>query len=169
MFGSKYIRSLLPSNEQMKEEPAFDSLYVREATLVRIIDADSYQLEIDLGWDVKITCDVRLAGLNAPEKRGVERVAGQYVAGRVRDYITTVSGGVYGIPVKIVSQEYKRGKYGRCICDLWVDGECINDWLLTSRLAWKCDSTGSLIEERNVSNLNLPSHVIAEVRTQSLS
>lgn len=43
--------------------------YVRRATVVRWVDADTVVLEVDLGFRVYRTMTVRLAGVDAPELR----------------------------------------------------------------------------------------------------
>lgn len=54
--------------------------YVRDATVLRVIDADTLALRIDLGWRVHINGDIRLLRVSAPERNtepGV--VAAQFV------------------------------------------------------------------------------------------
>jgi endonuclease YncB( thermonuclease family) len=44
-----------------------DPVYRYSATLHRIVDADTYELSIDLGFKVFVTIPVRLYGWNCPE------------------------------------------------------------------------------------------------------
>jgi endonuclease YncB( thermonuclease family) len=121
-FVSRFIHTLLPSPIDMHPEP--DAPFIRTGKLLRIIDGDTYEVEIDLGWDIRITTDVRLFLVNTPEKRGVERVAGQYVAKCVRQWIADISGVVEGAPVTISSERYRAGKYGR----IWSRQQCHQHW-----------------------------------------
>ena len=44
-------------------------MYNYNATCVRVIDGDTIDADIDLGFSVKIKKRIRLAGINAPESR----------------------------------------------------------------------------------------------------
>lgn len=46
------------------------------AVCLRVIDGDTVHLEVDLGLRVKRTLDIRLVGIDAPERRGEEKEAG---------------------------------------------------------------------------------------------
>lgn len=45
--------------------------------VVRVKDGDTIVALMDLGFTVKVEIDFRLVGINAPEKRGATRTAGQ--------------------------------------------------------------------------------------------
>lgn len=42
-------------------------MYEYKATVLKIVDGDTADFELDLGFDVRIVQRVRMAGLNAPE------------------------------------------------------------------------------------------------------
>ena len=44
-------------------------MYTYNATVVKIVDGDTIDAEIDLGFDIKIKKRIRLSGINAPESR----------------------------------------------------------------------------------------------------
>ena len=44
-------------------------MYNYNATCIRVIDGDTIDADIDLGFSVKIKKRIRLAGINAPESR----------------------------------------------------------------------------------------------------
>ena len=46
-----------------------DNMYNYNATCVKVVDGDTIDAEIDLGFDIKIKKRIRLAGINAPESR----------------------------------------------------------------------------------------------------
>ena len=71
---------------------------------------------------------IRLARINAPEVRGDQRPAGLISRDSLRERI-----GNKWVVVKTMKD--KKGKYGRWIADIFLDSECINDWLLTESLA----------------------------------
>lgn len=43
--------------------------YVRAATLVRVIDGDTFVADVDLGFHIRVRMSCRLAGINAAEAR----------------------------------------------------------------------------------------------------
>ena len=50
--------------------------YEYECELVRVIDGDTVKLRVDCGFNVTFTDNFRLHGINAPEMRGSDKVAG---------------------------------------------------------------------------------------------
>ena len=39
--------------------------------------------------------------------------------------------------IRLKTQKDKKGKYGRWLGEIWLDDECINDWLLAEGYAEK--------------------------------
>lgn len=50
--------------------------YIRKAKLVRVIDGDTVELDIDLGFGITIRSRVRVLGINTPETKGDSRERG---------------------------------------------------------------------------------------------
>ena len=44
-------------------------MYNYNAKCIKVVDGDTIDAEIDLGFDIKVTKRIRLAGINAPESR----------------------------------------------------------------------------------------------------
>ena len=123
--------------------------FVRSAKLEKLIDGDTLRVRIDLGWGADLIHDVRLAGVNTPENRGPEREAGLYVTNQVGMYLA-------GNPqLTIRSRDFKLGKFGRCVCDVYVrdNHSSLNVWLIESGYAWTTDDGGSLMVPRELSLL----------------
>lgn len=93
------------------------------AKCVKVIDGDTIDIEIDLGFSVKIKQRFRLARINTPE-RGKEgwTAATNYMLDNV-----------FLNPVVIRSE--KLDKYGRFLAELWVGDLNINDEMLRLGLA----------------------------------
>ena len=93
--------------------------YKYRAKVMRIYDADTIFLDIDLGCGVHITGNngkgegVRLARIDAWEVRGGERDKGLVARDFVRDEFPT------GADVVIETTLDKTGKYGRLIAEVW--------------------------------------------------
>ena len=49
-------------------------MYSYNAKCIKVVDGDTIDAEIDLGFDVKIKKRIRLAGINAPESRTRNKV-----------------------------------------------------------------------------------------------
>lgn len=122
--------------------------YIRAAKIDRVIDGDTIDLLIDLGWSMTLRERIRLSGAQAPESRGEEAVAGAYVANKVRAEL------LEGLPVLLESQEYKRERYGRTVGRIYrLGGWCVNDWLLDQKLAWPTDQRGAIVGPRDLTLL----------------
>lgn len=85
--------------------------YVRTAKVLRVVDGDTIDLTVDLGFDVWKKERIRLARVDAPEVRGVEREAGLAAKKFVVDLLEMY-------PVVIVKTTKARGKYGRYIGEI---------------------------------------------------
>lgn len=133
--------------------------FVRCCRIVKIVDGDTLRLQIDLGFGATIIHDIRLARVNTPEHRGSERAAGRYVSQEVIKWV----GPITEAEVLIHSKAFKLGKFGRCICEAWVNGENLNDMLLSRRLAWRTDEAGTT-SSRDIGQLDLPEGVMQQVR-----
>lgn len=88
--------------------------YIRAATLVRVIDGDTVDLDIDLGWAHRFVERCRLVGLDTPEIRGPERPLGLEYRQLVLSWFLENGGECW-----IESREFDRGKYGRTLATIW--------------------------------------------------
>lgn len=128
--------------------------FVRKARLLKVVDGDTLRLEIDLGFGTRLAHDIRLLGVDTPEPRGKESAAGKWVTFQVEKFIGDHK------DLLIHSQVFSLGKFGRCLCRVWVDGRCLNNWLIDSQLCWPTDSSGKIIGPRDLSRLTLPASVL---------
>lgn len=102
-------------------------LYTYEATLLRVVDADTVDLLIDLGCSVTIKERCRLYGINAPEMRTPEgKAAKQYVDDLIGPRIVT------GRKLTIRTYKDKRGKYGRYLVTIFFGASTVNTMLVES-------------------------------------
>lgn len=104
-------------------------MYEYRAFVRKVYDGDTVTVDIDLGFDVVLKAQkIRLIKINAPEVRGKERPEGL----KSRDALRAKVGNKW---VKIKTQKDKKGKYGRWLGEIWLEEECINDWLLSEGFA----------------------------------
>jgi micrococcal nuclease len=109
--------------------------YVKEVT--KVVDGDTIDVVIDLGFDISFTTRVRLAGIDTPESRTkdlAEKALGleskKYLADRLKD-----ANNIVIKTEKINSTE----KFGRVLGWLYVNGEgnSLNVEMINKGYAWK--------------------------------
>ena len=110
--------------------------YIYDAIVVDVYDGDTCTAIIDLGMGVSIKKKIRLSGINAPEKRGVDEKTKEK-AEKSKEYLEKRI-----LNKKILIHSLKKGKFGRLIAKIWVyddEGntteESINEELLRKGLA----------------------------------
>lgn len=99
-----------------------DDVYVRRARLIRVIDGDSYEMRIDLGYRVEGRFHIRVRGLNTPELNTLEGREAKALAERI----------FAANPDRIVVQSYKdRQSFARWICDVYISGVSMVELMTT--------------------------------------
>lgn len=103
--------------------------YIYNAIVIKVVDGDTIDVLLDLGFYVKYETRLRLARINTPEmnspleeERQKAQEAKQYMMMRID-----------GRPVVIDSR--RKDKYGRFIAEVYFEGVNINDELLEKQLA----------------------------------
>ena len=101
--------------------------YIYAARYVSAYDADTIRLDIDLGFGTwLINQPIRLFGIDAPEVRGPEKLAGKEARDFLRKFLE-------GNKDNIIINTYKasnKGKYGRWLAVLFAEGENVNQLLV---------------------------------------
>lgn len=102
--------------------------YRYRATATRVVDGDTLEALIDLGFRVSIRLPVRIAGIDAPELRGATKLAGQ----AARAHLEVL---VLGQPLILESHRDDRS-FERWVCDLWLPtGESMADRMVADGMA----------------------------------
>ena len=106
--------------------------YTYRAVVTRVIDGDSILVSLDLGFGISIKDSVRLLGIDTPEsrtRRKQEKVLGLAAKARIKAII----GEARPIPGKrgkkqifVSTTKDGKGKFGRILGTLWVNGENVN-------------------------------------------
>lgn len=103
---------------------AFGHGYEYAAKIVGVYDGDTVTADIDLGFNTWRKGEkLRLARIDTPEVRGPEKVEGI----KSREWLRAR---ILGKTVTIRTRKDKKGKYGRYIVEIYLDGENINDALV---------------------------------------
>ena len=91
-------------------------MYTYNIKLLRVVDGDTIDAKIDLGFDVSVKKRVRFLGVNAPESRTrdlEEKAKGLAAKDRVKQLLEGAN--------IIQLQSHGVGKYGRCLGELHID------------------------------------------------
>ena len=101
--------------------------YEYSADIIKVYDGDTVTAVVDLGFSVKMKMRIRLTEINAPEVRGEEKIEGlksrDFLREKILDKTVTIR------------TEKTRGKYGRYIATIYLEGENINELLVKKGLA----------------------------------
>ena len=106
--------------------------YTYRAVVTRVVDGDTVDVNLDLGFGIFIKDRVRLLGIDTPEsrpRRKQEKVLGLAAKARIKEIIA----GARLIPGKrgkkqifVSTTKDGKGKFGRILGTLWVNGENVN-------------------------------------------
>ena len=91
-------------------------MYEYKIKLDRVIDGDTVDAYIDLGFDVSVKKRIRFMGINTPESRTrdlEEKARGLAAKERVQELLEGCEN------IKLTSHDV--GKYGRCLGELFID------------------------------------------------
>mgnify|MGYP001419956744 CR=1 FL=1 len=108
-------------------------MYEYRAKLIKIIDGDTIDAEIDLGFKISVRKRIRFLGINAPETRTrdlEEKQAGLKTKSRLETLFDT-SKGVFTL------KSHGVGKFGRVLGEIFIENININELLLKEGLASK--------------------------------
>ena len=103
-------------------------MYEYQARLARIIDADTVELDVDLGFRVSQRMVVRMAGIDAVERRDPRHKAALEF---LRFHLSGSS------PLRIRTQKDSREKYGRYLAEIYYgeDTPSINTQMISAGYA----------------------------------
>lgn len=108
--------------------------YEYTAQVTKVIDGDTVDLKVDVGFRHHLEDRFRLYGIDAWETRGPERPRGLTAKAALIGLFEA-----YGPAVMLQTHKDKRGKYGRWLADLWLPsrGIHVNGWLVAEGHAIK--------------------------------
>jgi micrococcal nuclease len=108
--------------------------FVKEVT--KVVDGDTIDVIIDLGFDIMFSSRVRLAGIDTPESRTtdkVEKALGLESKEYLKKYLKDAK------PIIIKTEKMNSSeKYGRILGWVYVNGdtESLNDKMINDGYAW---------------------------------
>lgn len=90
------------------------------AKVLRVVDGDTIQFEVDMGNHIRWTDKFRVKGINTPEKYGVKKNSPEYVKGVAA---SAFAESLLEVGMVVTISTYKPGKYGRWLCDITLPDE----------------------------------------------
>ena len=108
-------------------------MYEYNCKIKRVVDGDTVDAVLDLGFDVSYSCRIRLYGIDTPESRTRnkdEKVRGKMAGTFLKEAIE--AGEKVVIQTKLKDS---KGKYGRVLGDVVVDDVNINKLMVKCHLA----------------------------------
>ena len=108
-------------------------MYEYGCKVTRVVDGDTIDVDLDLGFDIIYKCRVRLYGIDTPESRTRnkdEKVRGKLASKFLQDAINN------GDHVILRTQlKDSKGKFGRVLASVIVDGIDINQSMVANHMA----------------------------------
>jgi len=103
--------------------------------IISIYDGDTMKVLIDTGFNIYTQQTLRLYGIDAPELRGDNKEKGKISRDWLRKRIYNAMSN--NIPVTIKTMQDKRGKYGRLLAEIFIDGDekSLNEQMVEGSLA----------------------------------
>jgi micrococcal nuclease len=111
----------------------------RVKQILKVVDGDTIDVVIDLGFDISFTSRVRLAGIDTPESRTTD--AREKILGlEVKEYLKKALEGATDIVIRTEKVDSSE-KYGRILGWLFVNKQTssLNTELVNKGYAWSYD------------------------------
>tara|TARA_R100000353_G_C6487414_1_gene190808 strand:+ start:692 stop:1036 length:345 start_codon:yes stop_codon:yes gene_type:complete len=110
-------------------------MYYYKIELLRVVDGDTIDVRIDLGFNVWHKCRIRLVGINAPESRTrdkEEKKRGLAAKSWLIDKLESAED-------ELEMKSYGVGKYGRVLGEIYINEVNINELMVKEGHAVKYD------------------------------
>jgi len=115
--------------------------YIYRCTVTRVVDGDTVDADIDLGFNLFTKDRIRLMGMDTPESRTrnlKEKSLGLASKARLKELLKAaapIKGKRGKKSVFLQTSKQGKGKFGRILGALWVNGENLNEVLIAENHA----------------------------------
>lgn len=103
--------------------------------VVKVLDGDTVDVTVDLGFDIYTVQRVRLMGVDCEETRArdpVEKRYGKLAKKKLRHWCDKLSES----PMEIhCENKDSRDKFGRVLAELWIQDVNVNKWMVDNHFA----------------------------------
>ena len=116
-----------------------DPYIYRIKQITKVVDGDTIDADIDLGFDISLTKRIRLAGVDAPESRTSDANEKKYGL-QSKEWLKHKVESAENILIKTELPDSTE-KYGRIIGHLFVNDQetSLNDQMIVEGYAWQYD------------------------------
>ena len=116
-----------------------DPYIYRIKSITKVVDGDTIDANIDLGFDISLTKRIRLAGIDTPESRTKDQYE-KKLGLQAKDWLKNRLEFAKDIIIKTELPDSTE-KYGRIIGHLYVNGEevSLNNQMIAEGHAWNYD------------------------------
>ena len=101
-----------------------DKLYYYKGIVTYVVDGDTYDILVSMGFDMYQMIRFRLVKYNTPETRGEEREEGLRVKAKVKEMIEGK---------EVILKSTKKGSFSRYLAAIWVDDIHLGDYLYENK------------------------------------
>jgi micrococcal nuclease len=115
------IKEALVSFKGVSDITNEDNLYYYKGIVTYVVDGDTYDILVSLGFDTYQLIRFRLYYYDTPEVRGEEREEGLKVKQIVKDMIEGK---------EVILKSTKKGSFSRYLAEIWVEDKNLGDYLL---------------------------------------
>jgi micrococcal nuclease len=112
-----------------------DPYIYRVKQVLKVVDGDTIDVDIDLGFDISLTKRVRLSGVDTPESR-TTNLKEKALGLEVKEWLKKNLDGKKNVLIKTELPDSTE-KYGRILGRLYVDDVCLNDRMISEGYAWE--------------------------------
>ena len=104
--------------------------YIYRAKLINVVDGDTVDLAVDVGFRVSITDRFRLLGINAPEMHGTSSPAGKEAKAALASMLA-------GVETLTIKTHKGQDKYGRWLVEISTgdESQTVNDRMVREKFA----------------------------------
>lgn len=108
--------------------------YVKKVT--KVVDGDTIDVDIDLGFDISFSSRVRLAGIDTPESRTSDKME-KALGIEAKSYLKNAIDSAKSVVIKTEKMDSSE-KYGRILGWVYLDGseKSINEQMILDGHAW---------------------------------
>lgn len=122
-------------------------MYEYKARCIHVVDGDTYDFEIDLGFHIRHAIRVRLAGYDTPELRS-SLLAERKHAEEAKQFCERMLLADDSYQIRLRTRKDKKGKYGRYLAEVWLlEPDAGLDGIETAHIG--C-SLGRMLEEEGL-------------------
>ena len=116
-----------------------DPYIYRIRSIHKVVDGDTIDADIDLGFDISLTKRIRLAGVDTPESRTADANEKKYGL-ESKEWLKKRCENAKDILIKTELPDSTE-KYGRIIGHLFINGEdtSLNNQMISEGYAWTYD------------------------------